>query len=282
MLTLEQAIDQPIHNFNDEKIMGIFSGEGSVIIYTNAAAYILDKGLQIQDRKPLPSSIPMQEAVELTFNRDISKVAYSLEDGIYLCDMAENAQPVLLQKHPQKDSIVEQEYLYPVRFLDSDRLFVGVGMWECSAGYYLILDFDGNTREKVPFFVSGEHSGGYIFHNQAEVIHFYEGGSYYNFANEKLEPASWLAIQYGGLARCIADPSNPHIWYFSLPQGKWNNTEKTIFVLADTQKRTLTDLPFSVIGANATLLSADDDGNLLFMYAYKGEHSFGVYQAVAD
>lgn len=171
LTTLEQQQGVSILEL-EEEIRGIFPQNDGVILYTDSTVVRLGKNLRELLRKPLPSAVQPENMVKPIFRSDLSYMAFSLKDGLFLCELAADAQPQLLRKHWKGETVVEYDYLYPLAFLGEDRLYVAAEMWEASAGYYLIMDYAGNELKRLDYYTTGEISGGYHSYNQELAIYY--------------------------------------------------------------------------------------------------------------
>lgn len=98
----------------------------------------------------------------------------------------------------------------------------------------------------------------------------------YRFDTGDLEEASWLDYGYGGPCSDLYDPARPSRWYIAKPVGDGWEAKRTEFLLADFDSRTVTPLPLAVHGGTAGLLAVSETGQILFVYSYRGERSFGL------
>lgn len=287
--TMEQSTNQLIHHFDSEKINGLRNGKNGLLVNTDTAVYLLDDNLEIKKRKPWPKKLyeDKPEKSALILSDDISLVAYAKEDGIYLCEIKENAVPVLLQKHPapESDNVVDYKFMYPICFAGNNRLFAGVEMWERIA-YYRVIDLKGNTLDEIPLTVTGIFAGGYCEYNQAGAIYFdpltqperESANYYYDFENGRLEQADWLKVSYNDyMYQCLPNPRQSNLWYAYAPQESYGQPQNPIFMLMDFKAGALSQMPLAVTGANATMLAASGGGRILFSYTNANESGFGVY-----
>ncbi len=290
--TMVQQADQVVYQFDSENITGFRNGRNGLIIRTNTAVYLFDDSLRVKERRPWPEKLltNLPEKAALILSDDISLAAYVIKDGVYLCEIAENAEPKLLQKHPEpeSDNVVDYKFMYPICFIGNgnDRLFTGVEMWERAAAYFRIIDTKGNTLDEIPLTATFEHSGGYYEYNQAGAIYYdpitrsekARGNYYYDFEKGKLEQIDWLQVRYNSFQyQCLPHPEQPNLWYIYAPKEDYDEPRRPIFMQIDFKAGTLSEMPLVVTGAYVTMLAVNEDGKILFSYVCENESGFGVY-----
>ena len=273
--TLEQRKKVPVCQM-DSAVRGVLPRNDGIILYTDGTVVRLGKDLREQIRKQIPEAVKQKDITNTLFQSDLDYMAFSTQDGLYLCELTDGAQPRLLREHRKGETIVDGDYLYPLEFLDGDRLYVAAGMWEASAGYYLILDYQGNELERLDYYTSGMISGGFHSNNAEWAIYYQNENTYaYNFVTGAKQEASWLEYQYGGQCSDLSDPARPSRWYISIPSD-FREPERTDFMLADFDSKTLTRLPLIVHGGMGYILAVSEARQILFVYSYRGEGNFGV------
>lgn len=288
--TEKQRIGLLIHDFTNEQILGFECVNNNIYVRTNIAAYQFNADLQLLNRKSLPASLmdyynSSNAVMQYIVNLDISMISFSDDKGLYICELTQDAKPVLLQEHPyiakNDDEIMKARRLYPITFTPENHVFAGKFAWESTDGF---VDYDiesGQIHELNNF---GTGYGSTMIINKDGALFLYpisdEGFNsyYYQWANQTLTAADWVpADEVGYESRWIRDDKLYCSYVTGYIEDDYDMPDKTVFLSVDTNSKQTAVLPFTVVGAEARVLAAGENGKILFWYGYKGENGFCVY-----
>ena len=261
----------------EEEILGFYGDSGGVTLYTATEVVRLGPLFEQVKRVPVPAGIDLSKIEQPIFQRDLTHIAYYDKDGLFLCPLEGNAQPVMLLEHWEGENVAEYHSFYPLAFLDGERLYVAASVWEASAGFYLVLDYKGNELQRLNYHTSGEHSGGYHSFSPARAIYSGVDWRTYSFETGAEEGADWMSDSYQSNWNDLYVPGKPNQWVISIPDRDYN-AKQSIFALADFDAKTLKPLPLIIHNAQAGVLAVAPSGHVLFVYSYRGEGGYGVFQ----
>lgn len=284
MKAYEVLEPREIYNFDQEEIIRFFYADDGLNVYTDTAAYLFDKSFEISLHREWPAFISKGDIKSVALDADFTNIAFWQQDGLYLSAMSPDAVPVLIQKDlPFAEVQMDAESPFPIQFLPSGDLFIGVSMWE-RIGAFRVINQDGEVLRELPFAASGPHSGGNCIVNKTGALFQpmleEQEDCYYDFSTGALTSTIWReedANQYWN--QYISDPNNPYIWYASCvyyPPDDYSRVIKTTFVKLDFEHQTATALPLTLNDTKAILLAVGDSGEMVFSYATEDEHGFGV------
>ena len=283
--------DQLIRDFSPEIVLHSFYAARGLTVYTDVAAYLFDCSFELLNRVHwpeyvltgiMPDSWRIRRSV--AFNDDFTKLAFTgtINDicGLYLLDLTTDVPPVLLQERVPvyQDYIGEdlREWPSPVLFVEGNRLFVSVVIWE-GVAFFRLVDFDGNVLEEFP--------GGLAFPNKSMVTFVRDSRQdepphYFDFESGTLSPIDWRLDEYEAWTAYISDPNNPRIWYVSSMLWREHTRprvlERSSIQRLDFENKTAVPI-LTAAETQLTLMSVSPNGELVFAYSDHVSSGFAVF-----
>lgn len=127
ILTVHPPISHALYSF-EQVPQALWQVEKSVIVLSARMLYQFDDQMHLFRQIPYPEALP--DTQRPVINAPLTKVAYCQDNSLYLPDLTPDAQPQQLYTYTySKEDTMKVETIYPVRFINNERILAEVAGW---------------------------------------------------------------------------------------------------------------------------------------------------------